>query len=89
MATLQKDVGKQKLLTSAISGLPTKAKSQVPKKVANSVSHVSEEERRQMIARNAYFRAQRRSFCPGEEANDWLAAEAEIDAMLGKAGNLI
>lgn len=88
MATLQKDVGKQKLLTSALSGGSTKANSPIPKKGANSVCHVSEEERRQMIASNAYFRAQRRNFCPGEEANDWLSAEAEIDAMLGKAGNL-
>jgi len=38
------------------------------------------ERRRQMIAAAAYQRAQRRGFEPGHELEDWLAAEAEIDA---------
>ncbi len=33
-----------------------------------------------MIARLAYFRAERRGFAPGGEVQDWLAAEAEVDA---------
>lgn len=36
-----------------------------------------------MIARAAYYRAERRGFAPGEEVGDWLAAEAEIDRALG------
>lgn len=40
-------------------------------------------ERREMIAREAYFRAQRRHFEPGHELNDWLAAEHDIDALCG------
>lgn len=47
---------------------------------------VSEEARRAMIAQAAYLRAERRGFAPGGEAEDWLAAEAEVDALL-KAGN--
>ena len=39
----------------------------------------SEEERRELIAQAAYFRAQRRGFAPGRELDDWLAAESEID----------
>ena len=31
------------------------------------------------IAREAYYRAERRGFAPGYELDDWLAAEAEID----------
>lgn len=43
----------------------------------------SPEQRRSMIARAAYYRAEQRGFAPGEEVGDWLAAEAEIDRALG------
>jgi hypothetical protein len=39
----------------------------------------SEEERRRMIASNAYLRAEKRRFEAGHEVADWLAAEAEVD----------
>jgi len=35
-----------------------------------------------MIAESAYLRAERRGFTPGHETQDWLAAEAEVDALL-------
>jgi hypothetical protein len=35
-----------------------------------------------MIAEAAYLRAERRGFAPGHEAEDWLAAEVEVDALL-------
>ena len=47
---------------------------------------VSADTRRGMIAHAAYLRAERRGFTPGGEAEDWLAAEAEVDALL-KAGH--
>jgi hypothetical protein len=47
---------------------------------------VAEDVRRAMIAQAAYLRAERRAFAPGGEVEDWLAAEAEVDALL-KAGN--
>ena len=47
---------------------------------------VSADARRAMIAQAAYLRAERRGFEPGHEEEDWLAAEAEVDALL-KAGN--
>jgi hypothetical protein len=43
---------------------------------------VSAEERRGLVERAAYFRAERRSFAPGHELEDWLAAEAEVDERL-------
>jgi hypothetical protein len=43
---------------------------------------LSAEERRAMIAENAYLRAERRGFAPGHETEDWLAAEAEVDTLL-------
>jgi hypothetical protein len=39
---------------------------------------LSPEERRQMIAAVAYYRAERRGFAPGGEVEDWLAAEKEV-----------
>jgi hypothetical protein len=35
-----------------------------------------------MIAKAAYYRAERRGFAAGHEAEDWLAAESEVDAAL-------
>jgi hypothetical protein len=43
---------------------------------------VSADERRGMIARAAYLRGQSRGFPPGGEAEDWMVAEKEIDALL-------
>lgn len=40
------------------------------------------EDRRRLIAEAAYFRAEQRGFVPGNEVEDWLAAEMEIDALL-------
>ncbi|MGH8143368.1 MAG: DUF2934 domain-containing protein [Steroidobacteraceae bacterium] len=40
------------------------------------------ERRRALIAESAYYRAERRGFAPGYEAEDWLAAELEIDRAL-------
>lgn len=32
------------------------------------------------IAERAYWRAEQRGFSPGQELDDWLAAEREVDA---------
>jgi Protein of unknown function (DUF2934) len=56
----------------------------VRKRPAKAPTHVtiSEDVRRGMIAEGAYLRAERRGFAPGHEEEDWLAAEAEVDALL-------
>jgi hypothetical protein len=48
---------------------------------------ITEDVRRAMIAEAAYLRAERRGFTGGreKEEEDWLMAEAEVDALL-KAG---
>jgi len=43
---------------------------------------IDQNQRRAMIAQAAYYRAERRGFEPGHEAEDWLAAESEVDAAL-------
>ena len=44
------------------------------------------EQRHALIAKAAYFRAQRRGFRAGHELEDWLAAEAEVEQHLADAG---
>ena len=41
-------------------------------------------ERAVMIAQAAYLRAERRGFVPGHELEDWLAAEREVNHLLGR-----
>jgi Protein of unknown function (DUF2934) len=41
--------------------------------------------RDEMIRQAAYFRSQHRRDFPGNELDDWLAAEHEIDAMIARA----
>jgi hypothetical protein len=38
--------------------------------------------RRQLVAAEAYFRAERRGFAAGNELEDWVAAEAAVDLRL-------
>jgi Protein of unknown function (DUF2934) len=42
----------------------------------------TQQHRRQMIADAAYQRAAQRGFSPGNEVEDWLAAEREVDFAL-------
>ena len=42
-----------------------------------------------LIAEAAYYRAERRGFQPGMEADDWLAAEAEVQARLRGGKSMI
>lgn len=50
--------------------------------VTHSAAFIEPEQRHAMIADAAYFRAERHSFDPGHELEDWLEAEREIDAAL-------
>lgn len=87
--------------TKAESESPTKTKSpakprapRAKKAATTKVStvslaiEISEDLRRGMIAEAAYLRAERRGFSGGheKEREDWIAAEAEVDALL-KAGH--
>lgn len=49
---------------------------------AKKANAVSAEERRRLIAEAAYFKAERRGFPEGGALEDWVEAEAEIDALL-------
>lgn len=49
---------------------------------ASAAPLIDPQRRRALIAEAAYFRAERRGFAPGHEAEDWLAAEVEVDTTL-------
>jgi hypothetical protein len=57
---------------------PPKLKSAQPEYTA----FVDPEQRAALISVAAYFRAEKRGFAAGHEAEDWLAAEGEVDASL-------
>jgi hypothetical protein len=40
--------------------------------------------RRQLVAAEAYFRAERRGFAGGNELEDWVAAERAVDSRLAQ-----
>ena len=52
-------------------------------KTAAGNNTISPEQRLHMIANAAYLRAEQRGFQGGDAMQDWLAAEAEIDMLLG------
>jgi len=52
-----------------------------PSPAANSAIP-SEAELMEMISEAAYYRAEKRGFSPGLEADDWIQAEAEVMARL-------
>ena len=49
----------------------------------------SESERRALIATEAYLRAERRNFAAGRELEDWLVAEAAVNARLSHLRSLV
>lgn len=54
----------------------------ITKTEATFTQFVGPEHRAALIAEAAYFRAENRGFAPGHDTEDWLAAEAEVDARL-------
>ena len=46
---------------------------------------MSVQEQQTLVARAAYFRAERRGFAPGGELQDWVEAEAELLRLNGDA----
>jgi hypothetical protein len=50
-----------------------------------SLATVSEAERLHMVHEAAYYRAEKRSFAPGHEVEDWAEAEREIDELIANA----
>jgi hypothetical protein len=50
--------------------------------VAASSANIDSEVRRQLVAAEAYFIAERRGFEAGHEIEDWMAAEVLVDSRI-------
>ncbi len=61
---------------------PRKSAAAEAKASAEFGGFVDPEQRMALIAEAAYLRAEKRGFSGGEEVQDWLAAESEVDAKL-------
>ena len=62
---------------------PKRTEAATKDKLATTVPALSGEDRYRMIAEAAYYRAESRGFEGGRDLDDWLAAEMEIDQILG------
>jgi hypothetical protein len=49
---------------------------------ATASTSIDPDTRRQLVAAEAYFRAERRGFAAGSELDDWVAAEMAVDMRL-------
>lgn len=87
-ATPAKSKTTSKAAAPAVAKQPTAEKRTTLKKPGakaakgNGQTTLTPEQRFQMICDAAYYRAERRGFVGGNPHEDWLAAEAEIDAMI-------
>ena len=70
--------------TAAPAKRAPRKRAAAPVESASPPYFVDPQQRAALIAQAAYFRALNRGFVPGSEMEDWLAAEAEVDAELLK-----
>jgi hypothetical protein len=61
---------------------PATAESDARSMKSSRHREMTPEERHQMIAEAAYYRALRRGFHGGSDLEDWLDSEAEIDKLM-------
>lgn len=71
-------------VTNEKSALKPKVKSSKYAGASDKQDIAINEDRHSMIATAAYYRAEQRGFKTGSEMQDWLEAEAEIDAPIMK-----
>jgi hypothetical protein len=77
----------QKVVTPNLVETSEMAPGKAEVKMADEISamiQVTSGEKHHLIAEAAYYRAEQRSFTPGNELEDWLNAEAEIETILTK-----
>lgn len=67
---------------SAAAPVPTPSAPEPDTFQPQQAAPIHASERHRYVQEAAYFRAERRGFVPGFEHEDWLQAEAEVDARL-------
>jgi hypothetical protein len=73
--TMRKPTAERELTASSVIAVLESVRSPT----ANSTS-LDPDVRRQLVAAEAYFLAERRGFAAGHELEDWVAAEAAVDS---------
>lgn len=88
----KKKAAKKKVAKKAAGKTGKKVARKSPKKAATPAkgsrrkgAGVSMEPRHEMIAKAAYYRAEKRGFEDGDPVVDWLSAEQEVDAILSRS----
>jgi hypothetical protein len=81
------NIANRLMKTAAPEPLRAKLAAEVPDVEMESVvtrdgTYTEPEDRLEMIAEAAYYRAERRGFEPGHEVDDWLEAETAVDATI-------
>ena len=82
MATLTTRHGRQRHVPPITKQTPPADDAAASPAAKSTAPYVEPERRHAMICEAAYFLAERRSFCPGYELEDWLAAESDVDRAL-------
>lgn len=70
---------------SSATGGATRARKGESGRRKDEAPSISAEERRRLVEKAAYFRAEKRGFTPGYELQDWIEAEVEVLRLIGKA----
>ena len=79
MVTKRESPGAKTMSSKTASAKISSAK--IAKRTATAATSIIDPEvRRQMVAAEAYFRAERRGFAAGQEVEDWIAAESVVDS---------
>jgi hypothetical protein len=72
-----------KTATVQVSEVRPSVQTQTQNQTQKSKAHVNWEQKQEMIRVSAFLRAQKRGFQNGNEMNDWLEAEREINQLIG------
>jgi hypothetical protein len=78
----KKTATKKVIATKKVSKKKVASKSRRPAKADASLISITPEDRWKMIATAAYHKAEARGFAPGNEVQDWLKAEEEVDKLI-------
>ena len=78
--TVKKTVARKKVAKKTVA----RKTAAVKPAVSTEEKRFSQRDRYEMIAKMAYFRAEKRGFEPGGEQADWLECEKLVDGMFSK-----
>ncbi|MDJ0832864.1 MAG: DUF2934 domain-containing protein [Gammaproteobacteria bacterium] len=82
---VSKKAAAKKSVKKAVAKKASSKKAAVKKSVAKkAVKSLSYQQRYQMISEAAYLIAEKQSFVPGNEMDNWLTAEQQIDGWIKK-----